>query len=131
MVATAESAAAIGEIVVDAGRPDGRLRIAEQISDRLRGLVRRLHADDKLEVFAARVVPSKAAFRLEKHRIDGLCFEFALEHQECRIISCEFLPDLFAIARGFRIGLPSGNRKPCPDRVPRALEESRTNPAVL
>ncbi|HWX31552.1 MAG TPA: hypothetical protein VNZ53_29480 [Steroidobacteraceae bacterium] len=81
MVATAESTTAIGEIAVDACRPEGRLRIAEQIGDGFRDLVGRLHADDELKVLAARVVPGKAAFWFEKHRVDRLRLEFPVKHQ--------------------------------------------------
>src|SRR5262245_22184046 len=131
MVATAESTTAIGEIRVDAGRLESRLRVAEQIGGRFRGLVRRLHADDELEVLAAGVVPGKAAFRLEKHRVDRLRLEFAIEHQERRVVGCEFRADLFAIARGFGIVLPARNREARPDWAPGFLETPWTDPAVL
>ena len=70
MVASAESPAAIGKIAVDACRFESRLGVAEQIGDRFRGLVRRLHANDKFEVLAAGVIPGDSAFQLEKHRVD-------------------------------------------------------------
>jgi hypothetical protein len=70
VIASAETAAAVGEIVIDACRLEGRLRIAEQIGDRFRRFVRRLHAHNKFEVLAVRVIPGKAAFRFEKHWID-------------------------------------------------------------
>ena len=57
------------------------------------------------------VIPGKAAFRFEKHRIDRLGLEFAVQHQERRIVGCEFRADLFAIGRGFGIGLPGRNRE--------------------
>src|SRR5262249_30151506 len=131
VVASAESPAAISKISVDAGRLESRQGVAEQIGDRFRGLVRRLRADDELEVFAAGVIPGKAAFRLEKHRIDRLRLEFAIEHQQRRVVGCEFRADFFAIARRFRIGLPGGSREARPDRTSRAFEEPWTDPAVL
>jgi hypothetical protein len=69
-----------------------------------------LHANNKFKILAARVIPGNSAFRLEKHRIDRLRLKFAIEHQECRIIGCEFGADLFPITRGFRIGLPGWDR---------------------
>jgi hypothetical protein len=123
VVASAESAAAIGKIGVDASRFEGRLGVAEQICERARGFVGRLHADNELEVLAAGVIPGKAAFRLESHRVDRLRLEFAVQHQKCRIVRSKFRADLFAIGRGFGIGLPGWEREPCPDR---ASELSKT-----
>ena len=90
MVAAAESAAHIGEEGVDTRRLERGAGFAEHKGKRLRGLVRRLHAEHELEVFGARIVPAEPAFRLEKHRIDGLRLEFAVEHQtgrDCRAAS--------------------------------------------
>ena len=70
VVAAAETAATIGEIGVDVRRLERLLGVAKQIRDRLRGLVRRLHADNELKILATCVIPGKAAFRLEKHWID-------------------------------------------------------------
>src|SRR5262249_59636401 len=100
-LAPAEPTAAIGEIVVDARGLKGRLGVAEQIGNGFRGLVRRLHADNEFEFLATRFIPGKAAFRLEKHWVDGLGLEFALKHQECRVVGCEFFTDLFALGLGF------------------------------
>jgi hypothetical protein len=127
-VAPAESAAARGKIGVDASRFEGGLGVAEQIGDRARGFVGRLHADNEFEVLAAGVIPGKTAFRLESHRVDRLRLEFAIEHQECRIVGCKVRADPFAIGRGFGISLSGRGR---PYRAPRVLETPRTNPAVL
>ncbi len=70
VVASAESAAARGEIGVDVRGLEGRLGVAEQIRDRCRYLGGRLHADNEIEVLASGVIPGKAAFRLESHRVD-------------------------------------------------------------
>ena len=83
---------------------NGRAGFAEQERDRLGGLVGRLHAEHELEIPAARVVPGETAFRLEKHRIDGLGLEFAVQHQKAGIVRCEFRADLLAIGRGLGIG---------------------------
>src|SRR5262249_58956520 len=98
MVATAETTAAIGKIVVDPCRLESRLRVAEQIGDRFRGLVRRLHADDELEVLAAGVVPGQAAFPLAENRGGRLRLAFPVPHSEGRGVSCKFPPALFARA---------------------------------
>ena len=75
----------------------GRLGVAEQICDRCRDLVGRLRADNELEVLARLVKPGKAAFRLEKHRVDRLGLEFTLQHQKRRIVRREFRADLLAM----------------------------------
>ena len=83
-----------------------RAGFAEQERDRLRGLVRRLHAEHELEVLAARVVPGDAAFRLEKHRVDRLGLEFAVQHQQRRIVRGKLGADLLAVGRGLGVGAP-------------------------
>ena len=110
MVASAESAADIGKLGVDARRLERRARLAQQVRDRFSGLVGRLHAEHELEVLSPAVVPGEAAFRLEKHRIDGLRFEFAVEHQQRRIVRRKLGADLLAIGRGLgvrRLRFPS------------------------
>ena len=62
-------------------RLEARPRLAEQIGERLRRLLRRLDADDEFEALACGVVPGDAGLRLEKHRIDRLGLELAIEHQ--------------------------------------------------
>src|SRR5262249_54849381 len=89
----------------------------------------RRHADNEFELLAAGVVPAKTAFRLESHRINRLRLEFPVQHQKCRIGGREYRADLFAIGRGFGIGLPGG--KSFPDRASRAVEESWADPAIL
>jgi hypothetical protein len=116
-------------------RPERRLRLAEQERDRLRGFVGRLDTDDERECLAARVVPCKPAFRLEKHRIDRLGVELTLQHQERRIVRCEFRTNLLAVVGRFGIGLPGRVRLPGPDRdlgvLIRVLELAGTDPTVL
>ena len=131
MVASAESAAAIGRIGVDAHWLHGRLGLAEQICDRAGDLEGRLRADDKLEGLARPIEPGKAAFRLEKHRVDRLGLEFAVQHQKRRIVRREFSPDPLAVLRSFGIGLPGRDREPRPYRLARVLEAPGTDPAVL
>ena len=131
VVTTAKSAAARGEIGVDVRRPEGPLGVAEQIRDRCSDLCGRLHANNEIEVLASGVIPGKPTLRLESHRVDRLRFELAVQHQKCRIVRCKFRPDLFAIGRGFGIGLPGRNRQPIPFRATRTLEKTRTDPAVL
>jgi len=69
MVASAESAADIGELSVDARRLESSAGFAQKERDGFRVLERRLHPEHELEVLAARVVPGDAAFRLEKHGV--------------------------------------------------------------
>ena len=99
--------------------------VAEQICDRSRDLVGRLRADNELEVFARGVKPGKATFRLEKHRVDRLGLEFAVQHQKRRIVRREFSPDLLAMVGGFGIGLPGRARESRPYRPPGVLEKAR------
>src|SRR5262249_6861951 len=105
VVAAAETAAHIGELHVDTRRRMWGFGCAQQESHRLRGIVRRLHADDKLEALAARVVPGESAFRLEKHRIHRLRLELSLEHQARRIVCCKLGADVFAVTGGLRVFL--------------------------
>ncbi len=107
MVAAAEAAAHIGELRVDARRLEGRARLAQHERDRLRDLVRRLHPEHEFEILAAGVVPGDAAFRLEKHRIDGLGLELAIQHQQGRILRGKLGADLLAVGRSLsRKGSP-------------------------
>ena len=117
MVASAEAAADIGEISVDARRLEGGAGFAQKVRDRFRGLVWRLHPDHELEGFAAHVVPGDAALRLEKHRVDRLGLEFAIQHQNGRIVRCKFRADLLAMGCGFGVGAPGRNREPRPYRA--------------
>ena len=75
MVAPAKAAADIGELGVDARRLERSAGLAEQERDRLGGLVGRLNAEHEFEFAVLGVVPAETAFRLEKHRIDGLGLE--------------------------------------------------------
>src|SRR5262249_28006293 len=76
----AEAAAEMGEMTVDARRPKWRAGFAEQERNRFRDLVRRLRADHELEACPARIEPGETAFRLQKHRVDRLDLEIAVEH---------------------------------------------------
>ena len=116
VVASAEPAAAIGEVDVDVRRAEFRIGLAEQKCDRFRGFVGRLHADDERERLAARVVPRKPAFRLEKHRIDRLGVELTVQHQERRIVRRQLRAYFRADVSGFGIGRPGRDRQPRPDR---------------
>jgi hypothetical protein len=129
VVAAAEAAADIRELGVDARRLERRAGFAQEVRERLRGLVWRLHAEHELEVIAARVVPSKSAFRLEKHRIDRLGLEFAVQHQKSRILRCKLRADLLAVGRRFGIGAPRRRRRPIPAHSVR--HNFRADPAFL
>ena len=100
----------------------GALGFAQQERDRLRGLVRRLHPEHELEVLAARVVPGETAFRLEKHRIDGLGLEFAVQHQQAGLLAGKLGADLLAVGRGLGVGRPGLRRERRPDRKRRVLD---------
>jgi hypothetical protein len=108
MVASAESTTDIGEMSVDARRLEGGAGFAQKERDRLRGLVGRLRADHESEFLAARLVPGEAAFRLEKHRVDRLGLEFAVQYQNGRIARREFRANLLAVGRRFQIGGSAG-----------------------
>src|SRR5262249_61272105 len=69
VVASAEAAADIGELRVDARRLEGGAGFAQKERDGFQVLERRLHPEHELEVLAARVVPGETAFRLKKHRV--------------------------------------------------------------
>src|SRR6202011_3315664 len=66
VVASAEPAADIGELRVDARRLERGAGLAEKERDRRRGLVGRLHAEYELELIRLLIVPGETAFRLEK-----------------------------------------------------------------
>ena len=104
VIAPAEAAADIGELGVDARRLEGGAGVAEQIRDRFRGLVGRLHAEHEFEAAALPVVPGETGFRLEKHRVDRLGLELAVEHQQVRIVGRQLAADLLAIDRGLGVG---------------------------
>jgi len=131
VVAPAEAAADIGELRVDAVRPERSVRLAKKIRDRLGGFERRLHAEHQLELACFFVVPAEAGFRLEKHRIDRLRLEFAVEHQQRRIVRGQFRPDLLAIVRAFGIGGRVFLSERRPNRKRRVLEFPRTDPTLL
>jgi hypothetical protein len=131
MIASAETAAHIGELHVDARWLVRGVGFAEQEGDRLGSLIGRLHTDDELKVLAASVVPSKSAFRLEKHRVDRLRLKLPLQHQMRRIVGRKLSANVFAVTRRFRIIEPGWNRQPRPDRALGVLELAGTDPAVL
>ena len=106
VIASAEAAAHIGKLRVDARRLKRRMGFAQQVCDRLRGLIRRLHANDELEGVAAGVMPGQTALGLEKHWIHRLGLEFALQHQQVSLVVGELGADLLAISRGFGISRP-------------------------
>jgi hypothetical protein len=108
MIASAETAAHIGELHVDARWLVRGVGFAEQEGDRLGSLIGRLHTDDELKVLAASVVPSKSAFRLEKHRVDRLRLKLPLQHQMRRIVGRKLSANVFAVTRRFRIIEPVG-----------------------
>ena len=83
-------------------------------------------------VLRGRVVPGEAAFRLEKHRVDGLRLEFAVEHQERRIVRGELGADLLAVDRGLGVGRPVRIGERRPDRtIASSGDACRTDPALL
>ena len=131
MVASAESAADMREMRVDARRLEGVASFTQKECDRVRGLVRRLHAEHELEVLAAPVVPGETAFRLEEHRVHGLRLEFAVQHQEGRIVRRKLGADLLAVGGGFGIFAPGRYRERRPYRALRILETPRTDPSFL
>jgi hypothetical protein len=105
-------------------------RVAQHICKCFSGLVRRLHAEHQLQTFAADVEPGDAALRLKKHRIDGLGFEFAVQHQQIRIVRCEFCTNPLAVGRRFDIRRAFRYRQYPPDR-PSVVLKARTDPAFL
>jgi hypothetical protein len=109
MVASAETAAHIGELRVDARRLVRGVGFAKQEDNRFRGIVGRLNADHEFKILAAWIVPGKTAFRLEKHRIRRLRLELPLQHQPRRIVRCKLGANGFAVIGGLRIALPAGN----------------------
>jgi len=111
MVESTESAPDISELSVDARRLESSAGFAQKERNGFQVLEWRLHPEHELEVLAAGVKPGKAAFRLESHRIDRLRLELAVQHQKCRIVPCEFRADVFAIGRGFGIGLSGRDRE--------------------
>src|SRR5215211_8815768 len=129
MVAPAESAAHVGKLSFDLGWLERSPHVAQHIGKRFSGLVRRLHAEHELEVFGARIVPAESSFRLEKHRVGGLRFEFAVEHQKVWIVRRKLLADLLAIGGGFGIGSALVDRERRPYRPLGVLKFAGTDPA--
>ena len=84
VIAASEAPTHIGELRVDPRRLERSAGLAKQMRDRLRRLVGRLHTQHQFEAAALPVVPREAGLRFEKHRIDRLRLEFALEHQKIR-----------------------------------------------
>ena len=130
VIAPPKATAEMGELGVDALRLEACGGLAEKIGDGACGLERGLHAEDELEVAAACIVPGKAAFGLEEHRVDGLGHEIALEHQHGRIVARELSADLLAV--GSALGVVGARRRgqQLPDRPTAALEISWADPAV-
>ena len=122
VIASAEAAAKMSEIGVDARRLERRARLAEQIGDSIGRLVRRLHAEHEFELSRFRAVPGEPAFRLEEHRIDGLRLELAIEHQQVRIFRRKAGADLLAIGRSLGVGALIVLCERRPDRKRRGLE---------
>ena len=129
VIAPAESAADIRELGVDGFRLKRRLGFAQHIPNRFRRLVGRLRAQHQFEFPSPGIVPAEAGFRLEKHRVDGLGLEFALQHEERRIIIREFRADLLAVDRRFRISAAFGQRRPIPSVG--VGNDFRTDPPIL
>ena len=97
VIAPAEAAADIGKLRVDAPGLERRARFAQEIGDRLRRLVRGLHAEHELEGAVARVIPDEPTLGLEKHRVHRLGLEFALEHQEVRLVILQLCAGLLTV----------------------------------
>ena len=129
MVASTESAAHIGKQGLDVRRLERSPRVAEHIGKRFSGVVRRLHAEHELKVFGARIVPAEPAFRLEEHRVDGLRFEFAVEHQQRRTGRGKLGADLLAISGGLGVGRPGFDRERRPYGALGILKLAGTDPA--
>src|SRR5215213_5314761 len=104
MIVTVETPADMGEMRVDPGRPERPAAAAEEIGDRLDGFLRRLNADHELERPPVAVIPAETGFRLEKHRVDRLRLEFAVQHQLVRMARGKLGADLLAVERGPCIG---------------------------
>ena len=129
MVASAEPAAHIGKQGFDVRRLERSPHVAQHLCKRFSGLVRRLHAEHELEVFGGRIVPAESGFRLEKHRIDGLRFEFAVERQKVWIGRRKLRADLLAIGGAFGIGSALSDRERRPYGALGVLEFAGTDPA--
>ena len=114
MVFAAKAAADMGELGIDAGRLELAACLAEQVRDCRSGFVRRLGTQHEFEFLAAGVVPGEAGFGFEGHRVDGLGLEFAVEHQERKILRVKLGADLLAVNRGCDIGLPRRDRERLP-----------------
>ena len=130
VVAATESATHMGKVRVDPRRLERAVRLAEEMRDQLRGLVGRLRAQHDLEIPAARVEPGEPGFRLQKHRIDGLGLEFAIQYQQVGIVRCELCANPLAIGRRFDIRRAFGDGQHPPDR-PSVVVKARTDPAFL
>ena len=81
----------------DLGRLEFGPRVAEQKGEQLSRFLRRLHAEHDLELKRACVVRGDAGLRLEKHRVDGLRFELAVEDQQIRAVGGKLGADLVSV----------------------------------
>ena len=131
VVASAEAATDIGEMALDMRRPERRARLAQQKRDRLRRLIGRLHAEHQFEFLVVLVVPGEAGFRLQKHRIDRLGVELAVQHQQFRIVRGEFGADRIAQRGGLAVSGLGFLRERRPHRQRRILETFWADPAGL
>jgi hypothetical protein len=80
VIASAEAAADVRELRVDARGLERCARIAEEECNGFGSLVWRLHAEHELETFAPAVIPGESTLRLEEHGIDGLRLELTVQH---------------------------------------------------
>ena len=131
MVASAEAAAHISEMRVDPGRLEAAAGGAEKVRDRLRGLVGDWTPTTSSSALRPLSYHAMTALRLEKHRVDRLGLEFAVQHQNGRIARCKFGADLLAMGCGFGVGAPGRIGSRVHIGMPPVLEASRTDPAVL
>ena len=131
VVAPAKSAAHICEMRVDMRRLEVGAGVAQQSCDGGCGVVRRLHAEHEFEVFALGVIPGETAFGLEKHWINGLGLEFAVENEKIWSVGLKFGADLFAVACRIGVGGPCRHGEPRPYWAAPVLKEPWTDPAIL
>ena len=114
---------------LDMRRLERSLCFVEHIRERFGGVVGRLHAEHELEILSPAVVPGEPAFRLEKHRVDGLRLELTVQHQERRIGRGQIGADLLAIDRRLGVGRPGLDRERRPDGALGILKLAGTDPA--
>src|ERR1700730_9004516 len=103
VIASAEAAAHICKLRVDAFGLEWGARFTQEVCDRLSRLIGGLYADDELEGAAPGVIPGEPTLGLEKHRVHRLGLEFALEHQDVSLVIPELCADLLAILRSFGV----------------------------